>query len=321
MTEPLLKVRGLRTRFATEGGMIQAVDGVDLEVWPGECLGIVGESGSGKSVTFLSVLGLVRPPGIVEAESINFAGRELRGLSQSALRQLRGRDIALTLQDALTALNPSLTIGTQIIEVLAAHEDELPAGARRQRAEELLRLVGIPDAAQRLRAYPHEFSGGMRQRAMIAIALACRPKLLIADEPTTALDVTVQAQVLELLADLRAKLGMSLVLITHDLGVVAEYCDRVAVMYAGQVVETGPTQRVIADPRHPYTAGLLASLPRLDDPTAALRPIPGSVHDPAIIASGCRFAPRCPLRAEPCARQQQMRTIAADRAVRCVRAA
>jgi peptide/nickel transport system ATP-binding protein len=321
MTTPLLSVRGLRTRFASDGGVIRAVDGVDLEVWPGECLGVVGESGSGKSVTFLSVLGLVRPPGIVEAESINFAGRELRGLSQSALRQLRGRDIALTLQDALTALNPSLTIGTQITEVLAAHDDELPARARWQRAQELLRLVGIPDAARRLRAYPHEFSGGMRQRAMIAIALACRPKLLIADEPTTALDVTVQAQVLELLADLRARLGMSLVLITHDLGVVSEYCDRVAVMYAGQVVETGPVRQVIADPRHPYTAGLLASLPRLDEPEAALRPIPGQVPDPTGITSGCRFAPRCPRRIEPCAQQQDMRPLGTDRSVRCVRAA
>jgi oligopeptide/dipeptide ABC transporter ATP-binding protein len=237
------------------------------------------------------------------------------------LRQLRGRDIALTLQDALTALNPSLTIGTQITEVLAAHEDELPAGARWRRAEELLRLVGIPDAARRLRAYPYEFSGGMRQRAMIAIALACRPKLLIADEPTTALDVTVQAQVLELLADLRARLGMSLVLITHDLGVVSEYCDRVAVMYAGQVVETGPTRRVIGDPRHPYTAGLLASLPRLDEPDAALRPIPGQVPDASSIATGCRFASRCCNRAEACARQQDMRSLSADRSVRCVRAA
>ena len=318
---PLLIVRGLHTRFATEGGIIRAVDGVDLEVWPGECLGVVGESGSGKSVTFLSVLGLVRPPGVVEAESINFAGRELRNLSQAALRQMRGRDIALTLQDALTALNPALTIGTQIIETLAAHEAELPTGARWQRAEELLRLVGIPDAARRLRAYPHEFSGGMRQRAMIAIALACRPKLLIADEPTTALDVTVQAQVLELLADLRARVGMSLVLITHDLGVVAEYCDRVAVMYAGQVVETGRVRQVISDPRHPYTAGLLASLPRLDEPDAALRPIPGQVPNQIGIPTGCRFAARCGLRAEPCAQTQHMRPIGADRSVRCVRAA
>ena len=321
MTAPLLSVRGLRTRFATVGGVIRAVDSVDLEVWPGECLGVVGESGSGKSVTFLSVLGLVRPPGVVEADSINFAGRELHGLSQAALRKMRGRDIALTLQDALTALNPSLTIGTQITEVLAAHEDELSATARWHRAEELLRLVGIPDAARRLRNYPHEFSGGMRQRAMIAIALACRPKLLIADEPTTALDVTVQAQVLELFSDLRARLDMSLVLITHDLGVVAEHCDRVAVMYAGQVVESGPTRQVIDDPRHPYTAGLLASLPRLDEPDAPLRPIPGQVPDASGITAGCRFAPRCWRRAEACAQQQDMRPLGADRFVRCVRAA
>ena len=317
---PLLSVRGLNTSFATDHGLIRAVDGVELDVWPGESLGVVGESGSGKSATFLSVLGLVRPPGAVQAESIRFNGREIAGLPQSALRQLRGRDLALTLQDALTALNPALTIGTQIKEALAAHEPGLSARERTRRAEELLRLVGIPDAARRLRAYPHAFSGGMRQRAMIAIALACKPKLLIADEPTTALDVTVQAQVLELMADLRARLGMSLVLISHDLGVIAEHCDRVAVMYAGQVVETGPTRTVIDAPRHPYTAGLLASLPRLDAPDAPLTPIRGQVPDPAHLPTGCRFAARCPRRAEPCAQPQIMRTIASDRLVRCVRA-
>ena len=316
VTAPLLSVRGLNARF----GVIRAVDGVDLDVWPGESLGVVGESGSGKSVTFLSVLGLVRPPAIVEAESIRFDGREIAGLLQSALRRLRGRDVALTLQDALTALNPALTIGTQIVEALAAHEPALRARDRMRRAEELLRLVGIPDAARRLRAYPHEFSGGMRQRAMIAIALACKPKLLIADEPTTALDVTVQAQVLELMADLRARLGMSLVLISHDLGVIAEHCDRIAVMYAGQVVESGPTRAVIDAPLHPYTAGLLASLPRLDVPEASLTPIRGQVPDPANLPAGCRFAARCPRRAEPCAQPQAMRGPRGGRLVRCVRA-
>jgi oligopeptide/dipeptide ABC transporter ATP-binding protein len=317
---PLLSVRGLNTRFATDIGVIRAVDGVNLDVWPGESLGVVGESGSGKSVTFLSVLGLVRPPGLVQAESIRFDGRELAGLPQSKLRELRGRDLALTLQDALTALNPALTIGTQISEVLAAHEPELPARKRAGRAEELLRLVGIPDAARRLRAYPHEFSGGMRQRAMIAIALACKPKLLIADEPTTALDVTVQAQVLELMAELRARLGMSLVLISHDLGVIAEHCDRITVMYAGQVVETGPTRAVIDAPLHPYTAGLLASRPRVDAPDAPLTPIRGQVPDAANLPTGCRFAARCPRRVEPCAQPQTMRERDAGRFVRCVRA-
>jgi len=317
---PLLSVRGLTTRFVTDIGVIRAADGVDLDVWPGESLGVVGESGSGKSVTFLSVLGLVRPPGVVAAESIRFDGREIAGLPQSVLRPLRGRNMALTLQDALTALNPALTIGTQIAEVLAEHEAVLPARERMRRAEELLRLVGIPDAARRLRAYPHEFSGGMRQRAMIAIALACKPKLLIADEPTTALDVTVQAQVLELMAELRARLGMSLVLISHDLGVIAEHCDRIAVMYAGQVVETGPTRAVIDAPLHPYTAGLLASRPRLDALDVPLTPIRGQVPDAAYLPTGCRFATRCPRRVEPCAQPQTMRELDAGRFVRCVRA-
>jgi oligopeptide/dipeptide ABC transporter ATP-binding protein len=312
---PLLSVRGLNTRFATDAGVLRAVDGVDLDVWPGESLGVVGESGSGKSVTFLSVLGLVRPPGVVQAESIRFDGREIGGLPQAALRQLRGRELALTLQDALTALNPALTIGTQIAETLAAHEPALTARERGRRAEELLRLVGIPDAARRLRAYPHEFSGGMRQRAMIAIALACKPKLLIADEPTTALDVTVQAQVLELMAELRARLGMSLVLISHDLGVIAEYCERIAVMYAGQVVETGPARAVIDSPLHPYTAGLLASLPRLDEPDAPLTPIRGQMPDAAHLPPGCRFAARCPRRAAPCTEPQSMRAVASGGAV------
>jgi oligopeptide/dipeptide ABC transporter ATP-binding protein len=277
---------------------------------------VVGESGSGKTVTFLSVLGLIALPGVVEADSIVWNGREIAGLPPGSRRALRGREIALTMQDALTALNPALTIGTQIIETLSAHGQTHSAGAR-DRARELLQLVGIPDPARRLRAYPHELSGGMRQRAMIAMALACGPKLLIADEPTTALDVTVQAQVLDLLSELRLRLGMSLVLITHNLAVVAEHCDRVAVMYAGQVVETGPARRVITAPRHPYTAGLLASLPDLERLDHELNPIPGRVPDPTRWPEGCRFAERCAYRAAVCAAPQPMRLLE-DGAARCV---
>jgi peptide/nickel transport system ATP-binding protein/oligopeptide transport system ATP-binding protein len=314
---PILRISGLRVTFHGDRGVVRAVDGVDLEVQRGECLGVVGESGSGKTVTFLAALGLLRPPAQVEAETLSWHGTDLRHLSPAGWRALRGRDIALTMQDALTALNPALTIGTQIIEVLQAHGDLPSAAARRARAAELLGLVGIVDPPRQLRAYPHELSGGMRQRAMIAVALACGPQLLIADEPTTALDVTVQAQVLELLDSLRRQLNLSLVLITHNLGVVAEHCERIAVMYAGQVVETGPTARVIAAPAHPYTAGLLACLPRLDRLDAPLAPIPGRVPDLAHLPPGCRFAPRCPACAAGCDQPQTMRALNANRAVRC----
>jgi len=314
---PILRIAGLHVTFPSDRGALHAVDGVDLEVRRGECLGVVGESGSGKTVTFLATLGLLPPPAEIEADVLSWQGTDLRHLSQAAWRSLRGRDIALTMQDALTALNPALTIGTQITEVLQAHTDLTSAAARRTRAAELLRLVGIADPLRQLRAYPHELSGGMRQRAMIAVALACGPKLLIADEPTTALDVTVQAQVLELLDSLRAQLQLSLVLITHNLGVVAAHCDRVAVMYAGQVVETGPTEQVIAAPLHPYTAGLLACLPRLDRLDAPLAPIAGRVPDLSHPPQGCRFAPRCAARTDGCEQSQAMRALRPDRAARC----
>ena len=322
-TEPLLDVRDLRVGFATTRGLVQAVDGVTLHVMPGESLGVVGESGSGKSVTFAAVMGLVKRPGRVEGGSIRFAGRDLTAFSPAQWRALRGRSIAMTLQDALTALNPALTVGMQIIEVLLAHAEDLPAGwrarrgAARTRAIEALRLVGIPDPAGRLDEYPHQFSGGMRQRVMIAIALSCRPRLLIADEPTTALDVTVQAQVLDLIGDLRRDLGMSLVLITHDLGVVAEHCDRVAVMYAGQVVETGPTQAVIAAPRHPYTQGLLRSIPQ---PGREIRPIEGQVPELLGLGAQCRFLPRCAMARAVCQQPARMDGLPGGREVRCVRA-
>jgi oligopeptide/dipeptide ABC transporter ATP-binding protein len=288
---------------------VDAVNAVDLDVFPGECLGVVGESGSGKSATFLATLGLL-PSATISTDGIIWKGRDI---DPSALR---GREIALTLQNALTALNPALRIGTQIEETLAAHDQH---GNRRERAIALLRRVGIPDPARRLHAYPHELSGGMRQRAMIAVALACAPHLLIADEPTTALDVTVQAQVLDLLRALRAEQGMSLVLITHNLAVAAGNCDRIAVMYAGEIVETGPAARVLTAPRHPYTIGLLRSHPSLDEPEAPLLPIPGRIPDPGAWPSGCRFAPRCSQHVAACDVPQTLRA-AADGAVRCCQA-
>ncbi|HEY0919487.1 ABC transporter ATP-binding protein [Devosia sp.] len=327
MSETLLSVRDLRTVFETRAGMVRAVDGVDVEVRRGECLGVVGESGSGKSVTFASVMGLVRSPGRVEGGEIVFDGRDLRALNPRQMRAVRGRDIAMTMQDALTALNPALTVGEQLAEVLEAHDDTLDArgGGRaraiRERSVEMLGLVGIPSADKRLGQYPHEFSGGMRQRIMIAIALACRPKLLIADEPTTALDVTIQAQVLELISDIRRKLQMSVVLITHDLGIVAEHCDRVMVMYAGQVVEEGPTAQVIGAPRHPYTRGLLGSIPRLSLRGQPIRPIEGQVPDLIDLPPQCRFYSRCSERVDACLKPIAMREAAPGHRARCIHVA
>lgn len=320
---PLLSIRGLKTCFPTRAGLVTAVDGVDLDVYPGECLGIVGESGSGKSVTFASVIGLVRSPGYVAEGSIRFEGVDLRNLSAEDWRSLRGRDIAMTMQDALTALNPALTVAEQIEEVLLAHATDLPRKGRqeaaRARAIEMLRLVGIPAPDKRIDDYPHQFSGGMRQRIMIAIALSCRPKLLIADEPTTALDVTIQAQVLDLISDLRRELGMSVVLITHDLGVVAEHTDRVAVMYAGQVVETGPTRELIDRPRHPYTRGLIGLIPRLSDLDAPIRPIEGQVPELIGLGGICRFYDRCEFRAPQCRTDIPMENVGPNHQARCIR--
>ena len=321
----MLRVRDLRTTFRTRDGLVKAVDGVDLDVSHGECLGVVGESGSGKSVAFASIMGLVRPPGRIEGGSIVFEGRELTTLAPRAMRRLRGREIAMTFQDALTALNPAFTVGSQITEALVAYDET--AGNRRNRARrareraiEMMTLVGIPDAASRVDDYPHQFSGGMRQRIMIAIALACRPKLLIADEPTTALDVTIQAQVLDLIAEIRARFGMSVVIITHDLGVVAEHCHRVMVMYAGQVVETGPTNLVIAAPRHPYTRGLLRSIPRLAERKKRILPIEGMVPEPIDLPPECRFRPRCPEAEDACRSPVAMRAVAPGREARCIHA-
>lgn len=299
----LLEVRGLRTTFATPRGTLTAVDGIDLSLAPGEVLGLVGESGSGKSVALRSLVGLVRPPGRVQG-SVLWRGRELVGTAERELRRVRGRQIAMIFQEPMTALNPVLTVGRQIDENLRAHT-ELGRRARRVRAVELLGLVGIPAAAERLDDPPHRFSGGMRQRAMIAIALSSSPALLLADEPTTALDVTIQDQILRLLLRLREELGMAVVLVTHDLGVVAQTCDRVAVMYAGRIVETAPVRELFASPRHAYTAGLLGSIPSADAAARVpLRPIEGAPPPLTDLPDACAFTPRCRLATTACQRHR-----------------
>ena len=282
-----LAVRGLRVAL----GAGAPVDGIDLDVGPGETLGIVGESGSGKSLSLRAMLRLL-PPQARTTGSVTWDGRELLHLDEAAMRAVRGGEIAMVFQEPMTALNPVLKIGLQITESLAAHLGLRGAAARR-RAAELLDLVGIPDAVRRLDNYPHEFSGGMRQRAMIAIALASGPKLLLADEPTTALDVTIQDQILKLLLRLKAELAMSVVIVTHDLGVIASTCDRVAVLYAGQVMESGPVAEIFTRPAHAYTLGLLRSLPGGGHARERLAGIAGSPPDPAAMPPGCRFAPRC----------------------------
>jgi peptide/nickel transport system ATP-binding protein len=292
--EPLLRVEDLRVEFPTEDGIVHAVDGITYQVHGGRTLGIVGESGSGKSVASLTTLGLTRVQGARISGRILFDGRDLVSLSDSEMRAIRGNDIAMIFQDPLSALHPLYTVGRQLVEAVRAHRD-VPKAKARERAIELLGLVGIPDPRRRVDDYPHEFSGGMRQRAMIAMALANEPKLLIADEPTTALDVTVQAQILGLLERLQRELQMAIVIITHDLGVVAEIADDVAVMYAGRIVETASARLVFDGPEHPYTWGLLKSIPTLGaSREEALVPIPGT--PPSLInrPSGCHFHPRCP---------------------------
>ena len=292
---PLLQVTDLRTFFLTDQGVARAVDGVSFAVAEGETVALVGESGCGKTVTALSILGLVPdPPGrILESSSIRLRGEELVGAGEERLRRLRGNEVSMIFQEPMTSLNPVFTVGEQIAEPLRLHRamDRRRAG---ERSLELLREVGIPEPVQRFDEYPHQLSGGMRQRVMIAMPLACEPALLVADEPTTALDVTIQAQILELLAALRERHRMAVLLITHDLGVVAEVAHRVVVMYAGQVAETGTTREVFGAPAHPYTEGLLASLPRVDRLGGRLRPIPGVVPTPTAWPEGCRFAERCP---------------------------
>jgi oligopeptide/dipeptide ABC transporter ATP-binding protein len=299
---PLLEVKGLHTEFKTGAGTVRAVDGVSYSVEAGETVAVVGESGSGKSVGALSILRLIpNPPGRITAGEILFDGRDLLKLSEADMREVRGRDIGMVFQEPMTSLNPVLTIGRQITETLERHQGADRAAAEK-RALELLELVGIADAARRLRQYPHQLSGGMRQRVMIAIALACNPKLIIADEPTTALDVTIQAQILELMKSLSLRLGVAQIVITHNLGIVARYASRVNVMYAGRVVETGSAEAIYHDPRHPYTIALLKSVPRLDQPRRArLDPVDGQPPDLTRLDGGCAFRPRCRFAVAACA--------------------
>ena len=301
--QPLLSIRGLRTHFMTDSGTAKAVDGVDLDILPGEVLGLVGESGSGKSVTALSILRLVPdPPGRIVAGEVWFGGRNLLALSWDEMHRIRGREISMVFQEPMTSLNPVFTIGSQLTEVILAHEPAARQDEARTRAIEMLSAVGIPDPATRLTQYPHELSGGMRQRVMIAMALMLNPALLIADEPTTALDVTIQAQILDLMLEMKARHEAgAILLITHNLAVVAETCDRVAVMYGGKIQEVAPVRELFHNPLHPYTRGLLASLPRVDgEKTRRLPTIPGVVPDILQLPPGCKFTTRCPERFEPC---------------------
>ncbi len=306
--QPILDVRGLETVFRTRGGEVHAVNSVSFTLKPGELLGVVGESGSGKSVTMMSLIGLLpSPPADVRGGQVLFQGRDLLQVQESELRAIRGSDIGFIFQDPMTSLNPVFNVGFQIMEPLRKHMGMNRAQAA-ARALELMDLVGIPDAKRRLKDYPHQFSGGMRQRVMIAIALACDPKVLIADEPTTALDVTIQAQILELIRDLRRKLGMAIVWITHDLGVIAGIADRVMVMYGGQIVEHGPVRELFANPQHPYTRALLETIPRLaGQRTAKLKVIEGQPPIMAEAPSSCPFRARCAHAFDRCARQNPAR--------------
>ena len=322
---PLLHVDGLSVDFATDHGWANVVRDVSFTVADREIVGLVGESGSGKTVTGLSVLGLVpTPPGRRSGGRIRFQGRDLTALPERALRDIRGNEISMIFQEPMTSLNPAFTVGDQIAETVRRHR----GGGRRaassraasSRAVEMLDMVGIPNAARRVHAYPHEFSGGMRQRAMIAMALACDPKILIADEPTTALDVTIQAQILELLLSLRDRIGMAVLLVTHDLGVVAEVCDRVVVMYAGQVVECAAAGPLFEQPRMPYTEGLLAAMPQLGSREGRLPSIPGRTPEPWNMPVGCRFHPRCPYSDPKCTEGEvALRAVDPGRDSRCVR--
>ncbi len=322
MAETILDIRDLRTWFKTDEGMVRAVDGVSMRIAAGETLAVVGESGCGKSVTAKSVLHLLdMPPGRFEGGQILWRGRDLIPLSDQDMDSVRAKEIAMVFQEPMTSLNPVYTVGDQIAESLRTHE-KLSRSAALQRAEEMLGLVQIPNPARRVHDYPHQFSGGMRQRVMIAMALACRPQLLIADEPTTALDVTIQAQILELLADMKARFGMAIMLITHAMGVVAEQAQRVVVMYAGKVVEEAPVGELFANPRHPYTQGLIRSIPRMDanrHDQRRLEQIPGTVPNLLYPPPGCRFAARCSFVTPQCTQAEPpLRELGAGHKVACV---
>ena len=301
MAEPLLAVKDLKTNFYTEEGVVQAVNGVSYDIMPGEILGLVGESGCGKTVSALSILRLIpNPPGRIVGGEIMFEGEDIVKMDEDEVRHIRGNKIGMIFQEPMTSLNPVLTIGRQLTETLELHL-KMDKQAANRRAVELLEMVGIPEAKQRINDYPHQFSGGMRQRVMIAMALSCNPKLLLADEPTTALDVTIQAQILELLTRLTRELGTAVIVITHNLGVVARYADRVNVMYAGKVIETASAPELYAHPRHPYTLGLLKSVPRLDEiRKEKLDPIEGMPPDLVHLGAGCPFRPRCRFAVDRC---------------------
>jgi len=304
MNNPLLEIRSLTTWFFTEDGVVRAVEDVSFEIFPGEIVSLVGESGCGKSVTGLSLLRLIpMPPGKILKGELLFEGRDLLGLEEREMEKVRGNDISMIFQEPMTSLNPVFTIGNQIIEALQLHQN-LDKKEARTRAIEMLDRVRIPSSEVRIDSYPHQLSGGMRQRAMIAMALSCQPKLLIADEPTTALDVTIQAQVLRLLKEIQREMGMAVMLITHDLGVVSEIADRVAVMYAGRIVESGPIEAIFGKMRHPYTRGLLESIPHLDEKRKRLNAIPGQVPNPMNLPGGCKFHPRCHLMIDECKREE-----------------
>jgi oligopeptide/dipeptide ABC transporter ATP-binding protein len=318
--DPVLEVDDLETRFYTEEGVVEAVDSNSFTLYEGEMLGIVGESGSGKSVTAMSIMGLIDDPGRIEGGSIRYRGEELLTRSNREMRRIRGNDIAMVFQDPMTSLNPVFTVGSQISRVVRKHMG-LSKSAARERTIELLGDVGIPEPAARVDDYPHQFSGGMRQRVLIAMAISCEPDVLIADEPTTALDVTIEAQIFEVLEDLQEKYGMSVILITHDLGVVAGTCDRVAVVYAGQVVERATVAELFDSPRHPYTRGLMRSIPKLRHDEARLTPIEGKIPDLTALPSGCSFHPRCDHATEDCRRvDPELREVAPGRQAACLNA-
>ncbi len=324
MSEPLLDIRGLKVHFATDDGMVRAVDGVDISVDRGETVCVVGESGCGKTVTAMTVLKLIAmPPGRIVAGQILWQGRDLVPLPPDEMRKIRAKQIAIVFQEPMTSLNPVYTVGDQIAEVVR-HQEGLSRRAALDRAKEMLALVNIPNASRRAGDYPHQFSGGMRQRVMIAMALSCNPQLLIADEPTTALDVTIQAQILDLLAEMKDRLGMAVMLITHAMGVVAEVAQRVVVMYAGKVVEEAPVRELFGNPRHPYTQGLIRSIPRLDLAATEhrrLEAIPGTVPQLLHPPPGCRFAARCRHATEACtAAEPPLREISPGHKVACIHA-
>ena len=316
----LLEVDDLKMYFHTEDGVVRAVDGVSYTLDRGETLGVVGESGSGKSVTAMTIMGLISmPPGKIEGGDVRYRGRSILEMTEEEMQHIRGNDIAMIFQDPMTSLNPVYKIGKQVGEGLRLHRGYSKQEALK-RATELLDLVGIPEPEKRVNEYPHQFSGGMKQRVVIAMALACNPKLLLADEPTTALDVTIQAQVLETMKDLRKKFGSAMIMITHDLGIIAEVCDEVSVVYAGQIVEHGTLEDIFNHTMHPYTEGLFGSLPNIEDRKARLQPIPGLMPDPTNLPKGCPFSPRCKYCTEACKKDRPEKKWASDtHYVRCVR--